>query len=42
MSNKIHSPLSEILPFWFAILSPLIGIILGFVAAWFVGHFLLS
>jgi len=40
MSNKIHSLLSEILPFWFAILSPLIGIVLGFVSAWFVGHYL--
>ena len=35
-----HSSLSQILPFWFAILSPLIGIILGFVAAWLVGHYL--
>jgi hypothetical protein len=36
MSNKMHSALSEILPFWFVMLSPLIGIILGIVAAWFV------
>jgi hypothetical protein len=40
MSNEIRSSLSEILPFWFAIVSPLIGIVLGFVAAWFVGHYL--
>lgn len=40
MSNKIHSPLSESLPLWFALLSPLIGTALGFVAEWFVGHYL--
>jgi hypothetical protein len=35
---KIHAPLSEILPLWFAMLSPLIGIVLGLVGAWIVGH----
>jgi hypothetical protein len=40
MNNKIHSPLSEVLPFWFVILSPLIGILLGLVAAWIVGRYL--
>jgi hypothetical protein len=29
-------PLSEAIPFWFAISSPLIGLILGFLGAWFV------
>jgi len=29
-------PLSEIIPFWFAISSPLIGLVLGFLGAWFV------
>ena len=38
MSIKIHSRLNEILPLWFAILSPLIGIVLGFVGAWIVGR----
>jgi hypothetical protein len=38
MSIKIRSPLSEILPLWFAILSPLIGIVLGLVGAWIVGR----
>ncbi len=29
-------PLREALPLWFAISSPLIGLILGFLGAWFV------
>jgi hypothetical protein len=29
-------PLGEIIPFWFAISSPLIGLVLGFLGAWFV------
>jgi len=29
-------PLSEAIPFWFAISSPLIGLVLGFLGAWFV------
>lgn len=29
-------PLSEIIPLWFAISSPLIGLVLGFLGAWFV------
>lgn len=28
--------LSEIIPFWFAISSPLIGLVIGFLGAWFV------
>jgi hypothetical protein len=40
MSVNIPGQLSEILPLWFLPLSPLIGIILGFVAAWIVGRFM--
>jgi hypothetical protein len=29
-------PLSEAIPFWFALSSPLIGLVLGFLGAWFV------
>jgi hypothetical protein len=29
-------PLSEAIPFWFAVSSPLIGLVLGFLGAWFV------
>ena len=29
-------PLSEAIPLWFAISSPLIGLIVGFLGAWFV------
>jgi len=29
-------PLREALPLWFAISSPLIGLVLGFLGAWFV------
>jgi ABC-type spermidine/putrescine transport system permease subunit I len=28
--------LSEVIPLWFAISSPLIGLVLGFLGAWFV------
>jgi len=28
-------PLSETIPFWFAVSSPLIGLALGFFGAWF-------
>ena len=38
MSIKIHSPLSESLPLWLAILSPLTGLALGLVGAWIVGR----
>lgn len=29
--------LKELIPFWFAVSSPLLGIILGLLGAWFVG-----
>jgi type VI protein secretion system component VasF len=29
-------PLSEAIPLWFALSSPLIGLIIGFLGAWFV------
>jgi hypothetical protein len=29
-------PLSEAIPLWFAVSSPLIGILIGFLGAWFV------
>jgi hypothetical protein len=29
-------PLKQTIPFWFAISSPLIGVLVGLVAAWFV------
>jgi len=29
-------PLRELIPLWFAISSPLIGLIIGFLGAWFV------
>jgi len=29
-------PLREVIPFWFAISSPLIGVLLGFLGAWLV------
>jgi len=30
------SPLKELIPFWFAVSSPLLGILLGLLGAWFV------
>ena len=29
-------PLREVLPFWFAVSSPLIGVLMGLLGAWFV------
>lgn len=29
-------PLKEVIPFWFALSSPLLGALLGFLGAWFV------
>jgi hypothetical protein len=29
-------PLKEVIPFWFAVSSPLLGALLGFLGAWFV------
>ncbi|MGC1321316.1 MAG: hypothetical protein WA849_03975 [Candidatus Udaeobacter sp.] len=29
-------PLREVIPFWFAVSSPLIGVIMGLLGAWFV------
>jgi hypothetical protein len=29
-------PLREMIPFWFAVSSPLIGVIMGLLGAWFV------
>ena len=29
--------LKELIPFWFAVFSPLLGILLGFLGAWFMG-----
>lgn len=36
LQRRDSLPLSESIPFWFAISSPLIGLVLGFVGAWFV------
>jgi hypothetical protein len=30
------SPLKEVIPFWFAVSSPLLGALLGLLGAWFV------
>jgi hypothetical protein len=30
-------PLKEVIPFWFAVSSPLPGMLLGLLGAWFVG-----
>ena len=30
-------PLREVIPFWFAVSSPLLGMLLGLLGAWFVG-----
>jgi hypothetical protein len=29
-------PLKELIPFWFAVSSPLLGVLLGLLGAWFV------
>ena len=29
-------PLREVIPFWFAVSSPLLGAVVGFLGAWFV------
>ncbi len=29
-------PLNEVIPFWFAFASPLIGVLIGLLGAWFV------
>jgi hypothetical protein len=33
-SNAV--PFRETIPFWFAVLSPLIGILIGLLGAWFI------
>jgi|GEM_PF-2872936 len=33
------SPLKEVIPFWFAVSSPLLGILMGLLAAWFFALF---
>jgi hypothetical protein len=30
------NPLREVIPFWFAVSSPLLGVLLGLLGAWFV------
>jgi hypothetical protein len=30
------TPLKELIPFWFAVSSPVLGILLGLLGAWFV------
>ena len=32
-------PLKEVIPFWFAVSSPLLGMLLGLLEAWFVAWF---
>ncbi len=32
-------PLREVVPFWFAVSSPLLGALLGLLGAWFVAWF---
>jgi hypothetical protein len=32
-------PLREVVPFWFAVSSPLLGALLGLLGAWFVARF---
>jgi hypothetical protein len=36
LRRKDSLPLREAIPLWFAISSPLIGLIIGFLGAWFV------
>jgi len=36
LRRRNSPPLSEAISFWFAISSPLIGLVLGFLGAWFV------
>jgi hypothetical protein len=36
MRRRDSLPLREAIPLWFALSSPLIGLILGFLGAWFV------
>jgi len=33
------TPLKEVIPFWFAVSSPLLGMLLGLLGAWFVTWF---
>jgi hypothetical protein len=35
---KTHGPLVTHIAVWFAKLSPLIGVILGLLGAWLIGH----
>ncbi len=36
MQRRDAVPLTEAVPFWFAVFSPLIGLLLGFLGVWFV------
>ena len=36
LRSRYSLPLREAIPLWFAISSPLIGLIIGFLGAWFV------
>lgn len=36
MQERDRLPLSEVIPLWFALSSPLTGLILGLLGAWFV------
>jgi hypothetical protein len=35
-ANRKVNPLGEVIPFWFAVSSPLIGVLMGLLGAWFV------
>ena len=34
--DRVAIPLKEAIPFWFAVSSPLLGVLLGLLGAWFV------
>jgi len=36
MEERDRPPLSEVIPLWFALSSPLTGLLLGLLGAWFV------
>jgi hypothetical protein len=39
VSGKIHPPLWDTLPYWFAIVSPVIGVLVGLLLAWLLGRY---
>ena len=39
VTGKIRAPLRDTLPFWFAMTSPVVGVVVGLFLAWLLGGY---